>query len=293
MLSYRHGFHAGNHADVLKHLVLVGLLEKLCSKDKPFSCIDSHGGAGIYDLTDKYARHNEEYKTGIARLWDIPARDPLLRRYQQVVAAFNPGPHLQCYPGSPAIMRHYLRSDDRQHVLELHPAEHESLGQLFAHDRRVSLHCRDAFEGLIALAPPVPRRGLALIDPSYEAKADYQRVVAVMRKLHKCWPVGMLVLWYPLLARRRDDSVRLKHVLAAARLPALTFLELVVMPQQEDYGMYGSGVVLVNTPWQFREQVSHALEELLPMLGVDASIALSAPNDDHWADESGRPTISI
>lgn len=281
MLSYRHGFHAGNHADVLKHLVLLALLEKLCSKDKPFSCIDSHGGAGSYDLTGKYALQNAEHESGIARLWGLNTLDPLLRRYQQIIAAFNVGPELRCYPGSPAIMQSYLRSDDRLHVLELHPAEHESLQQLFAHDKRVSLHCRDAFEGLIALAPPLPRRGLALIDPSYEEKADYQRAVTVMRKLHKCWPVGMLVLWYPLLAKRRDDSVRLKKALAAASLPALTFLELVVMPQQEDFGMYGSGIVLVNTPWQFREQVSRSLEALLPALGANASIALTALNDDH------------
>jgi 23S rRNA (adenine2030-N6)-methyltransferase len=268
MLSYRHGFHAGNHADVLKHLVLLGLLEKLRSKDKPFTCIDSHAGAGLYDLFNAQAQTNREHESGIVPLWNARPVDPLLTHYVERVRACNPGQRLRFYPGSPVLVQGELRAQDRLHVLELHPAEQLALQECLGQDRRVSLHQRDAFEGLLALTPPEPRRGMVLIDPSYEDKKDYQRVHATVVRLHRRWPVGIIALWYPLLARERDHSGWLCAALARENLPDMLQLELSVRPQAEEFGMHGSGMLVVNAPWQFRERMQATLGELADLLGA-------------------------
>ncbi len=281
MLSYRHGFHAGNHADVLKHLVLLGLLEKLRAKDKPFTCIDSHAGAGLYDLFNAQAQTNREHESGIVPLCSARLVDPLLQHYVERVRACNADARLRFYPGSPLLIQGELRTQDRLHVLELHPAEQLSLQECLGQDRRVSLHLRDAFEGLLALTPPEPRRGMALIDPSYEDKKDYQRVLATLVKLQRRWPVGILALWYPLLARERDHSHWLCAALARENLPDMLQLELTVGPQAEEFGMHGSGMLVINTPWQFREQMQGCLGELVKHLGGAASCriqSLSAAN---------------
>ncbi len=274
MLSYRHGFHAGNHADVLKHLVLLGLLQKLSAKDKPFTCIDSHGGGGLYDLFNEHAQTNREHESGIVPLWDAPITDPLLAAYVQRVAASNTKGKLRFYPGSPVLIQSALRAHDRLHVLELHPAEIESLHHYLGHDKRVSLHHRDSFEGLLALTPPDPRRGMALIDPSYEEKKDYQRVQQTLAKLHRRWPVGVLALWYPRLARQRDHSEWLISALGRDALPDMLLLELTVQEQAAEFGMHGSGMLIVNTPWQFREQMHKTLTELVAILGSQAAFRI-------------------
>lgn len=277
MLSYRHGFHAGNHADVLKHLVLLGLLQKLSAKEKPFTCIDSHGGGGLYDLFNEHAQTNREHESGIGSLWEVPVTDPLLASYVARVAASNTKGRLRFYPGSPVLIQSALRAQDRLHVLELHPAESESLHHYLGHDRRVSLHHRDAFEGLLALTPPEPRRGMALIDPSYELKKDYQRVHATLVKLHRRWPVGILALWYPLLAKQRDHSAWLCSALGREALPDVLRVELTVQEQAVESGMHGSGMLLVNTPWQLREQLEKTLTALVAILGSDAHFRIVSP----------------
>lgn len=274
MLSYRHGFHAGNHADVLKHLVLLGVLQKLCEKDKPFSYIDSHCGAGMYDLWSANALMNAEYESGIARLWQQPVQHPLLQKYLACVASFNSDERLHFYPGSPACAQWASRTQDRLQLLDLQTEELAALRYYMGDDERVSIHQRDAFEGLLALTPPEPRRGLVLIDPSYEQKEDYQRVVSVSGKLHKRWPVGIVAIWYPLLGEARDRSVWLKNALRREKFASLTSVELRVAPQSAEFGMHGSGVVLINTPWQFTDLMRSALEELVPLLGAGASFAL-------------------
>lgn len=271
MLSYRHGFHAGNHADVLKHLVLLSLLQKLRIKDKPVTCIDSHAGAGLYDLFSAHAQTNREHESGIAPLWRARPVDPLLAHYVERVRSCNPDQRLRYYPGSPVLVQGELRAQDRLHVLELHPAEQISLQESLGQDRRVSLHVRDAFEGLLAITPPEPRRGMALMDPSYEDKKDYQRAHATLVKLQRRWPVGILALWYPLLARERDHSRWLCAALARENLPDTLQLELSVASQAEEFGMHGSGMIVINTPWQFREQMQACLGELVKHLGGEAS----------------------
>lgn len=276
MLSYRHGYHAGNHADVLKHLVLLGLLQKLLSKDKPFTYIDSHSGAGLYDLGSAAARVNSEHLSGVVRLWQKRGTDPLLNLYLDKVSEFNSTRALHHYPGSPSFALGCLRPDDRMHLLELHPAEVEALRINMGKDSRVSIHHRDAFEGLLALTPPQPRRGLALIDPAYEEKEDYQRVLNLLLKLQRRWPVGVIAVWYPLLARQRDRSAWLKAAVARENLPDALSIELTVQEQEEEFGMHGSGMLLVNTPWQFRELIQATMAEVVSTLGEGARFQCEA-----------------
>lgn len=278
MLSYRHGYHAGNHADVLKHIVLLGLLQKLLAKEKPFTYLDSHSGAGLYDLGSDFARMNAEYKSGITPLWRSCPTDPLLGSYLAHIRAFNNPNELCLYPGSPALALACLREQDRMHLLELHTSEVEVLRDNFAGDKRVSVHHRDAYEGLLALTPPEPRRGLALIDPAYEDKQDYQRVVTTMTGMHRRWPVGIIALWYPLLAKQRDRSDWLKSAVSRAGLPEVLSLELDVGIQEEEFGMHGSGMLIVNTPWQFQEQLQATLGELCTELGQGAHFSIHSPS---------------
>jgi 23S rRNA (adenine2030-N6)-methyltransferase len=277
MLSYRHGYHAGNHADVVKHLVLLGLVQKLQEKDKPFSLIDSHSGGGLYDLFSSAAALNSEHESGIVRLWGREQKNPLLALYLDHVRSVNTGQKLRYYPGSPVLARACLRADDRMHLLELHPVEIEALREQFAGDRQVSIHHRDAFEGLLAISPPEPRRGLVLIDPSYENKEDYQRVLAAIVKVHHRWPVAIIALWYPLLARQRDRSVWLRSAMLREHLPDLLSIELTVLPQEEEFGMHGSGMLIVNSPWQFKERIESTLRELVGQMGSGASAKVIIP----------------
>ena len=274
MLSYRHSFHAGNHADVLKHLVLLGLLKKLCGKDKAFSYIDSHSGAGMYDLLSSNALMNAEYESGISRLWKHDFKHALLKDYLACVRSFNEDGELRFYPGSPAFALWLARSQDRLQLLDLQPEELGVLQYYLGRDERVSIHQRDAFEGLLALTPPEPRRGLALIDPSFEQKEDYQRVVNVAKKVMRRWPVGIMAIWYPILASDRDRSPWLKAALQREKLSSVTSIELRIAEQAQEYGMHGSGMLLINTPWQFSALMQDVFEEVVPLLGDNASFLI-------------------
>ncbi len=268
MLSYRHSFHAGNHADVLKHLVLVALLRHLRQKDKPFSYIDSHAGAGIYDLHSAQAGKLGEFRDGIGKLWNNPADNPLLQDYLQQIRQHNPDGQLRYYPGSPAIALGLMRDSDRASLIELHSSEFPLLKDNFRRDPRVALHQRDAFEGLLALAPPKPARGLALVDPAYEVKDDYTMAAATLAGLHRKWAVGVLSLWYPILDGDKDRSARLKRSLLEAQPDNLLAIELLVRPRQHESGMIGSGMLIINAPWQLDGQITAALNALAPQLSA-------------------------
>lgn len=278
MLSYRHGFHAGNHADVLKHLTLVALLRHFLRKDKPFTYIDSHAGAGLYDLGSSAALKTGEAASGIGRLQHQSVDDPLVNDYLEQVRRHNHvaslatssdlshPPGLSIYPGSPALALSLLRPADQACLIELHNNEIEVLRHHFRDDPRVSIHHRDACEGLRALTPPMPRRGLALIDPAYEVQADYDDMEFALHDIHRKWPVGTLVLWYPLLATARDRSDQLKRGLTQGNISSLLCVELAVTAQKADYGMHGSGLLIVNSPWQLDRQLHGALQTLAPIL---------------------------
>jgi 23S rRNA (adenine2030-N6)-methyltransferase len=269
MLSYRHAFHAGNHADVLKHAVLTLILGYLVRKDKPLWYVDTHAGAGRYLLAGAEAQKNAEFVGGIGRLRRQARRPELLRDYFDIVAACNPGDELQSYPGSPEFAARLLRAQDRLRLFEMHPKDCDALTQHCAGDRRVLIAASDGFTGLKALLPPPPRRALVLIDPPYELKEDYRQVTRAVADAHRRFASGTYMVWYPLLPR--PEARQLPERLAALGLPALR-AELQVTAPSGDFGLYGSGVFVINPPWVLFEQ----LEELLPLLRDSLGLSAAA-----------------
>ncbi|MCC6208449.1 MAG: 23S rRNA (adenine(2030)-N(6))-methyltransferase RlmJ [Gammaproteobacteria bacterium] len=267
MLSYRHAFHAGNFADVLKHLVLDRILAHLAKKDKPFFCLDTHAGAGGYSLTGDHARKNSEFEDGIGRLWtrdDLPAA---LADYLAAVREFNPSGRLQAYPGSPFFERRWLRAGDRLVLCELHPADLVRLKSFVDQDRRIKVVRNDGFHECIALMPPRERRGLVLIDPSYEIKTDYRRAIETLTGACRRFETGIFALWYPVIERRRIDS--LEQALGQSGIPRIQLFELGVEPDARARGMTASGMIVINPPWTLRGEMETALPCLADALGRD------------------------
>jgi 23S rRNA (adenine2030-N6)-methyltransferase len=269
MLSYRHAFHAGNHADVLKHFIEVQLLRYLAQKDKAFWYIDTHAGAGCYELDTGYATQNAEFESGIARLWnrdDLPAP---LQEYVALVKKLNPDGTLKLYPGSPLIAQELLRDQDRLRLFELHPTDHEILQENFAADsRRVLLQKADGFGALKALLPPPPRRALVLIDPPYEEKQDYQRVVTALKEGLKRFSNGIYAVWYPQL--QRIDAQQLPGQLKQLEVKSWLHVALSVQtPSEEGFGMHGSGMFILNPPWTLHDELKQVMPYLVKLLGQD------------------------
>jgi 23S rRNA (adenine2030-N6)-methyltransferase len=259
VLSYQHAYHAGNAADCHKHLALVMLLRRLQQKATPLCYVDSHAGGGVYDLKSTEARKTRDAEHGILRL--AAAADPpaAVRDYLALVAEFNSDGGMRRYPGSAALAQALLREQDRAILLELHPQEFAALKVAIGRDRRVSLHERDCYEGLPALLPPPMRRGLVLIDPSYEIKDEYEDSVRLLGEALRRFATGVFMLWYPLLPDARH--ARLHRALADLAPPKtliseFRFLEVAV-------GLQGSGLAIVNTPWQFEEELARAMEHLV------------------------------
>jgi 23S rRNA (adenine2030-N6)-methyltransferase len=292
MLSYRHGFHAGNPADVLKHAVLVFCLDHLKQKEKPFLCIDTHGGAGLYPLNTGYAAKNREWEAGIGRLFrgGSPAPDQdlpsMVKRYLQIIyeapdeksgdgaaagpSGIPPSPEssLFAYPGSPEIIRRLLRPGDRAVCFELHREDLRLLGELLGGDSRFSLRGEDGLAGLKSLLPPPSRRGLVLIDPSYEEKEDYARIPENLAGALSRFSTGTYITWYPLLSRY-GGSAKFPEDLLGLWQGNRCQAELYTAPREQPpenspRGMYGSGLIIYNPPWKLRE----ALEESLPALAL-------------------------
>ncbi len=268
MLSYRHAFHAGNHADVLKHLILVQLARHLAQKDKPFWYIDTHAGAGAYALDEGYATKLAEYRDGIGRLWQRPDLPPALADYVALVRSLNDDGRLRVYPGSPWLARQTLRTQDRLRLFELHSTDSELLAKNFSDLRdRVQVIAGDGFAGLRALLPPPPRRALVLIDPSYEIGSDYGGVVGALEEALHRFPTGTYVLWYPLLARpeSRQLAGKLKRLPTAKWLHTTLSVRAVSGP-----GMHGSGMFLINPPWTLAASLRETLPWLVDVLAQDA-----------------------
>lgn len=269
MLSYRHAFHAGNHADVLKHFVEVQLLRYLMQKDKPFWYIDTHAGAGCYELDRGYAAQNAEYESGIAQLWlrsDLPAP---LAEYVELVKRLNPDGQLRLYPGSPLVALELLREQDRLRLFELHPTDSEILRENFAgHEAQVLIQAADGFGALKALLPPPPRRALVLIDPPYEDKQDYRRVVSALREGLKRFANGIYAVWYPQL--QRAEARQLPEQLK--QLPVKSWLHValsVQVPNEDGFGMHGSGMFIINPPWILHGVLQEIMPYLAQHLGQD------------------------
>jgi 23S rRNA (adenine2030-N6)-methyltransferase len=260
MLSYLHAFHAGNHADVLKHVILQLALEYITCKNRPFLYVDTHAGAGRYDLLADRAQQNREYATGIGRLWELaPERVPeLLSGYLRAVRALNPDGALRRYPGSPWLAHAALRAGDRALLFELHTHEFRNLQALFARQRQVRVAQEDGFHALQAVLPPAERRALILVDPPYEVKNDYRTVVNTLAAAYRKFPGGMYLAWYPVV--NRAALQRLEHDMADSGMRDVWLFELSV--QAGGAGMSGSGMIVINPPWQLAQQ----LRGLLPVL---------------------------
>lgn len=242
MLSYQHAYHAGNLADLHKHALLAWVLDYLTQKPKPLSYLETHSGRGLYDLSSDESLRTGEARAGIQRAlqqdW-LPPDHPL----RQALAAFRAQYGPDAYPGSPLIAQYFLRQGDVSHLAELHPAEHAALEDhvLFAH-----VHRQDGFQMAQAVCPPTPRRGLLLIDPSYEVKSEYDTVPRQIAKIARKWNVGIIALWYPILT---DDRQRpMVNALTAAHPEAL-LSEVRFPPARPGHGMIGSGMFVINPPY--------------------------------------------
>ena len=270
MLSYRHAFHAGNHADVLKHFVLVQLLEYFNQKDKPYWYIDTHAGAGCYALDEAFARKNAEFEEGVARLLgrkDVPSE---VKSYLKVVRDLNNNTgKLRLYPGSPCCAAPLLRADDRMRLFELHPADCRLLRKTFEDEGSKAIVLeQDGFTGINAFLPPPTRRALVLIDPPYEVKTDYRTVVAMLKESLRRFPTGTYMVWYPRLhsMQSRELPEKLK------RLPGISWLHVsmdVHKPADDGFGMHGSGLFIINPPWTLPATLKKVMPWLVEVLGQD------------------------
>lgn len=273
MLSYRHAFHAGNHADVLKHAVLVQMLDYLTQKDKPFWYIDTHAGAGLYALDHEWAQKKAEFDTGIGPLWRAAEAGetlpPLLDAYLDRVRELNPNGQLRHYPGSPWLAWQMLRDADRLRLFELHSTEIKVLSNNFrGAGRKVMLYDGDGFAGIKAILPPPPRRAVVLIDPSFEDKQDYARTVQALQDGLQRFPTGMYAVWYPQVQRR--ESVQLPVRLKQLGLTDWVHVTLTVkQPVAGGLGLHGSGMFVVNPPWTLKAQLQEAMPTLVRLLAQD------------------------
>ena len=273
MLAYRHAFHAGNHADVLKHAMLVAVLRHMNTKDKAWRLVDTHAGAGAYLLHSEQAQKHAEYKQGMARLWQAPHLPPLLADYVAQLRLFNPADDLTQYPGSPRIARSLMRAQDQLRLFELHPTDHTLLADHFAGDKQVQVQHADGFVGLKSQLPPPSRRGVLLIDPSYEIKTDYAAVVTACRDALTRFAEGVILVWYPQLDLRESAQLpqRLKAVADAQAKKGWLHARLTVAePNERGFGLLGSGVFVINPPHTLAPALRAALPVLVRLLGQHA-----------------------
>ena len=263
MLSYRHAFHAGNHADILKHFVLTHCLEYMGRKDKPFLFVDTHAGAGIYRLDQGYADQNKEWASGIGALREIP-RDAVpstMAYYFSAVDDIVQSEDGVCYPGSPLFAQRFLREQDRAVLFELHPTDFRILEARLKDDPRIQVRQADGLSALASLLPPASRRACVFIDPSYEMKEDYYRVPKILDLALKRFSQGVYILWYPLLPQPEPQTMA-DRIFALHKGNRCCAQIRIREKDTEEYGMYGSGMIILNPPWILKQ----ALEESLPFL---------------------------
>jgi len=286
-MNYRHAFHAGNHADVLKHVVLAWMIERLKAKAAPFRVLDSHAGIGVYDLTGEAAGRTGEWRDGVGRLHDetgaalplSPPAEAVLAPWRSAVAAVNDNGALRFYPGSPEIARLALRPQDRLALNELHPEDHASLASTYRRDARIRITNRDADLVVKAQLPPPERRGIVMIDPAYEATDEADRAIAMLAEGHRRFATGIFVLWYPVTGD--DLSRRIERDAKALALPKTLDLRLDVRKPVSGAGLAGSGLLIVNPPWPLEESLRDLLPELVERLrqgrGAGSSLAWLTP----------------
>jgi 23S rRNA (adenine2030-N6)-methyltransferase len=272
-MNYRHAFHAGGFADVIKHIVLVRMLIYLQEKPGAFRVIDTHAGAGLYDLTSEEAHRGGEWLTGIARIMQARFSEttlPLLKPYLDIIRAFNPERDLKAYPGSPLIARALLRPQDRLTACEVEPKARKRLIDALRRDTQARVVDLDGWLALPAFVPPNERRGLVLIDPPYEQKDEFERLAAGFAEAYAKWPTGSYLLWYPVKSRRATDTLArdVAGVVGASKPAGKALrLEFSVAPQTADAALASAGLLIVNPPWTLLGELKAILPELEKPLG--------------------------
>ena len=266
-MNYRHAFHAGNFADVVKHAILSRIVAHLLKKESAFRVIDTHAGTGLYDLTGPEAVRNPEWREGIGRVLDAVPDEPaqeLLRDYLDAVRSANPNGKLVRYPGSPALVRSWLRRADRLVACELEPSAANALSRAFHGDRRVKVVAIDGWRALSAYIPPRERRGLVLIDPPYEAVDEFARLAAALEAAIQKWPTGIFFAWYPVKdVRANADFAR---DLNARGITNMLRAELTVSPLSHGEKLRGSGHLIINPPWTLEQDLKILLPALAKIL---------------------------
>jgi 23S rRNA (adenine2030-N6)-methyltransferase len=267
-MNYRHVFHAGNFADVFKHALLSVLLEHLKTKDKPFFVLDSHAGLGLYDLSDERSLRTGEWRDGIARVLARPGAPAALAPYLAAVRGLNGDEGLRWYPGSPRLIRIFLRAQDRLAAVEMHPEDARLLADEFTGDPAVKIHAMDGYGALKSLLPPPERRGLVLIDPPFEATDEFAHLARGLKEAHRRWATGIYMLWYPI--KNRDAVAAFHAEVAALALPRTMAVELRLEAETPNR-LVGCGVILVNPPWTFEREAAEILDFLVKVLGRTAA----------------------
>ncbi|WP_426357670.1 23S rRNA (adenine(2030)-N(6))-methyltransferase RlmJ [Pseudocolwellia sp. HL-MZ19] len=269
MLSYRHAFHAGNFADVLKHAVLTNVLEYMTRKDKGYTYIDSHSGAGMYQLTEEYAQKTGEYKQGIAKLINNDEIPEALEEYIALIKSFNNAEKLELYPGSPAVAKEFSRRQDSAHLFELHSTDINHLTEFCERWSKSHVKQSDGYQGILSLLPPPSRRGVVLIDPPYELKEDYTKAVKTIVSAYKKFATGTYILWYPVVKRELIDKMRVQFI--ASDVKNALQVEFCMQKDTDAYGMTGTGLFVVNPPWQLTQQLEAIMPYLKDKLGDSQS----------------------
>ena len=266
MLSYRHSFHAGNPADVVKHLVLAQTLAHLAKKDKPFDYIDTHSGAGLFALDNQDMQKTKEFADGIAKLWDYQGDCEATSDYVELIKTFNKE-QLAFYPGSPKVAEHFLRRQDKGWFFELHPQDLALLEKNTQHKKSLRVQGSDGFKGLLGLVPPQSRRACVLMDPPFEIKSDYDKAVDTLVKAHRRFATGTYLLWYPVVERERIE--RLESRLIDSGIKNIQLFELATTADTDTHGMTASGIIAINPPYTLKAMMDKALPELVDILSDD------------------------
>jgi 23S rRNA (adenine2030-N6)-methyltransferase len=275
-MNYRHAYHAGNFADVHKHMALVAILLHLRKKDKPFAIIDTHAGGGLYDLAGPEAAKTNESGDGIAKLRGVPMQTPALRHYLEIVDGFGP----DRYPGSPLIAAQLLRERDRLIAIEKHPEEFESLRRALTSFRNAHAVCGDGYRQLNALLPPAERRGLILLDPSYEDAGETEALASAFANAYRRFPTGIFLIWHPLKMKSKIETFA-GELRSAARLKLLSLTIDVDQADSSGDRLSASGVLVVNPPHALDLEMEAASAEILPPLargaGASATVRWISP----------------
>jgi len=268
-MNYQHDYHAGNFADVFKHLLLIALLQHFHQKDKPFVYFDTHAGAGLYDLLTENAQKTQEYVQGIKRLWQAQAMPQLVSEYVQHIRDLNLPSVLQKYPGSPYLASLYLRPQDSMQIVELNLAVAQNLKKIFFKNHKVATHIQDGYQALKAYLSPKLGRGLILIDPPYELKTEYNTLIEHVRMALKKFPTGTYAIWYPIKTKEECKQFYKKLITNFSDYKMLN-IEFWVGPLSV-CRLNACGMIIINPPWQLQEKVEPALQWLVETLKIEGS----------------------